>query len=339
MTDERSSDAELFSGWEEGDQREIQQTLALFQTDALGAGRFDRDAHWARVATAIRANRPATSQHTDRKVQRSWRTIVLGVGAGVVSAGVVIGVFANRGVQQTRTRVYHTAAGQQSTVDLSNGTRMRLGPSTTATVTPSGISLQGQALFTVAGKSARPLIVTTDNAVARVLGTRFSVRQYPSERMSRVFVEEGRVSLISRTARATLSQRVVVAERMLGLVTDSGTTVRTGVVAQEETGWTRGMLVFNRVPLRDVVAELSRAYGVAIQIADPALATEPVIAEVSVRDRSVTQILDAISFMLNAKYVRKDSSFVLSQGPRRPQRATDVPEKDRILHEEKLYGR
>ena len=43
----------------------------------------------------------------------------------------------------------------------------------------------------------------------------------------------------------------------MALVTDSGITVTSGVSTHNYTSWTHGTLIFDRTPLRDVVAELS----------------------------------------------------------------------------------
>jgi transmembrane sensor len=233
-------------------------------------------------------------------------------------------------------KVYRTRAGEIATVRLTDGSTVTLAPATTVTVRPADIAVSGEAYFCVATHTARPFVVTTRNASVRVLGTRFVVRQYPEELRSRIMVENGRVALQSRSVA---ERHAVVAERMLALVTDSEVTVTPGVVTREYTAWTSGTLVFDSVSVRDVVTELARAYGVHIRVADSVLARQTINAEVRVREWPLTQVLDAISYMIDAHYTRSGSSYVLLQGQNSGAMPSEPLQRNRFPQPEKRYGR
>src|SRR5690606_33459933 len=128
-------------------------------------------------------------------------------------------------------------------------------------------------------------------AMVRVLGTRFLVRNYHDETASRVVVEDGRVALHAVQHRQMRAAQAIVGAGMLGQVSDSGVIVVEGIDPDQYTAWTRGTLVFDRSPLRDVVKDLARAYGVDIRIADSLLANRRITVELDVAEKPLTRML------------------------------------------------
>jgi len=245
---------------------------------------------------------------------RLFQKGVLGsmLGAGAVIA-LLFGIVRSGGQATGTVARYETISGQQSVVRRPDGTTIHLAPATVVTVSGSKITVTGAAYFTVAAHQTRPVVVQTVSATIRVLGTRFVVRQYPEDRRGTVAVEEGRVALQLRHATSE-SARAVVAPNMVAFVTDSTMTVTSGVAIQDYTGWTDGRLTFDRVPLRNVVAELSLAYGATIQVADSTLASETIVADIDVHQKSLTQVLDFISYTMRAHYEQHGKVLVLLPG-------------------------
>jgi ferric-dicitrate binding protein FerR (iron transport regulator) len=197
--------------------------------------------------------------------------------------------------------------------------------------------------------SARPFVVRTQNAIVRVLGTHFSVRQYSGESESQIVVVDGRVALRRRRTEVPLSEvslrnaqrghDAVLTARMLAQVSDSGIAVMSGIALREYMEWTNGTLVFNHIPLRDVATELSRAYGVPIRIADSALASRKIVTEVRVTADPLPIVLDIIAATMDAHCVRKDSTYVLLSGRLEHEVPSRPRQGEHFLQPEKTYGR
>jgi transmembrane sensor len=216
---------------------------------------------------------------------------------------------------------YSTTAGQRATVTLANGTEVLLGPATTLAVNPSvsntgmTVVLTGQARFTVTPHSGALFLVRTGNAVARVLGTRFFLRRYATDRTSRVTVTDGRVSLHSSQSATLPDSGVVLTAHTFGVVDDSGRIhVTPNLIVADDTAWTTGRLVFRNTPARDVLLDVSRAYGVDIQLADSALAEYPLTWSVSMTDSSLNEVLDVLATVLHAHVVRSGRTVTLVSG-------------------------
>jgi ferric-dicitrate binding protein FerR (iron transport regulator) len=131
----------------------------------------------------------------------------------------------------------------------------------------------------------------------------------------------------------------IMTARMMGLVTDSGVTVSTGIVTRDYTAWTQGLLVFDRAPLRDVATELGHAYGVTIRIADSVLAGETIIAEVDIGKKSLPQILDAMCLSMSAHYTSIGDTLVLARGLRDSRVPRVQKERQPDPQPEQQYGR
>ena len=120
-------------------------------------------------------------------------------------------------------------------------------------------------------------------------------------------------------------------------------TVTRGVSPRDFTEWTRGMLVFNKAALRDVVAELSRAYDVPIQVNDSTLRQASMTMEVAVTQQSVTEILEIIGQLADAHYVKRGTAYVLLPGPGKAttpsQAPLHAPHRQTLPQPEKDYGK
>jgi transmembrane sensor len=218
-------------------------------------------------------------------------------------------------------RTYATSPGQRAMVNLTDGSRVLLGPATTVTVgrysraATVDVRVMGEALFTVAHHTDRTFLVRTGNAVVRVLGTTFSVRRYGTDTRTQVVVADGRVA-VQGTGRADQNVRnSILVARTMGVIDDSGRVqVVPDIAVEKYLGWTTGQLVFKKTPIREAVTELSRVYGVDIRLADSALASQTLSWTVSTEHRSLTDVLEFLDDVLGTHTIRKGKVITLVRG-------------------------
>jgi ferric-dicitrate binding protein FerR (iron transport regulator) len=230
---------------------------------------------------------------------------------------------------ERKTTEYATGPGQRALVQLADGTQIALAPESrlrfVQPVADSGVRdayLVGEAVFTVAHDPARPFVVHAKDAATVDVGTRFGVRAYPDAPL-RVAVAEGRValaddvpgavrvdsSLASLTAlpRATLLAAGDVAAR-----TDDGTeTVTRNVDVDALLGWATGRLTFDHVPLRALVPDLERWYGLTIHVATPSLLDQRVSG--SFESESRDDIVAALARVLGARAERHGATVTFTR--------------------------
>jgi len=224
----------------------------------------------SRIAGVSR--RMARRTPSSRGSLRVRRLVALGA---AVALGVAV-VIAEKYLTTSSTsapRIYHTAAEQQATVTLADGSRVTLAPQTTLEVdgafggTTRTVTLRGEALFDIAHRGGAPFTVRAGRVVTRVLGTTFDVKYYDGDPNVRVTVATGKVSTGATRAPITLTAGTIA------YVTDSTVNASTVRDVSAYTEWTTGTLRFDEVTIPALLQSVGRWYGVQFQLSDSSLAT------------------------------------------------------------------
>jgi transmembrane sensor len=199
------------------------------------------------------------------------RRLGVALAAAAVLAAIGLGVARFSGGAFGAER-YETGIGEQRSLVLADGSHVRLNvdSSLTARVNDAARDIRldgGEALFEVAKDSARPFRVRTPQAVIEAVGTQFNV--HVKEGLTTVALLEGRV--VVRPLRDAVpvplapGQEITVADRVGGRPQASSADLDTA------TAWTKRRLVFEDVPLAEVVAEFNRYSRQPLVIDDTAV--------------------------------------------------------------------
>lgn len=188
-----------------------------------------------------------------------------------------------------------TASHEMTTLDLSDGSQVRLGPNSRMEITegPERITvyLEGRAFFGVSPDASRRFVVTTPLGEAAVLGTRFEVRSEEDE--FRVLVVEGAVEISAGEAEAELRAgemgRSVQGSRPATSTVDD-------LAAQLE--WIGNALFFQATPLTTALEEVEARFDVDIRLAEPSLAEQTVTA--SFVDQEAKEVLAVLCTIVGA---------------------------------------
>lgn len=208
-----------------------------------------------------------------------------------------------------RGESYATAKGEQRRITLADGSEAHLGADSRIRVEMSGelrrVRLeQGQALFTVA-RGNPPFEVDAGDGIIRDIGTRFDVRRDEDRVAVAVFEGEveirlgGAVQSLSRGQQTHYSKRALAAPSPADLETVAA--------------WRRGKLVFDGIPLAEVVRELQRYHDRPIAIGDPALGALRVSGVFNAGD--LDGLLAALQQVLPLKAERDGDAILLSPLP------------------------
>ncbi|MCR6700952.1 MAG: FecR domain-containing protein [Dokdonella sp.] len=224
------------------------------------------------IAAAVREAR-----HIDK---RSWlarrRWPLLATAASVLVAWLFL--MSMQGAPGTIYQ-YATAAGEQRTIDLEDGSHVVMDTATRLDVHYSRrerslVLRQGRVDFHVSKDAARPFIVQAGPASVTATGTQFQVRLDGGA--GDVTLLEGQVVVASRQSdgKATLAPGERVAVLAAGTL---GTVQRLSAADRANAeGWTNGQLVVQAWPISTLVAEVNRYGGTPIRLGDAAVAQVPV---------------------------------------------------------------
>ena len=281
---------------------------------------LDIDAAWQRLQRARqRGRRPTGAGRPARRPHRRRGALPLFARAAAVVLAGLLTVLALRtsgpGVTPTEEaapeRVYVTERGQRATIQLGDGTRVRLNVDSRLAVPASfavdrrEVRLEGEAFFEVASDTARPFLVYAGPAATEVLGTAFNVNA--AGEAVEVVVAEGRVAL---RAEATSAGAVLAARDLGRLRADGSVDVREGVDTDRFLAWLDGRLVFEDAPFAEVARELERVYNLDVRLADP----HPDVERLNARfdDESLSIILETVALSLDLRYTREGTTVTFS---------------------------
>jgi len=221
--------------------------------------------------------------------------------------------------QTASARSFATAPGERRAILLDDSSEVVLGVASRLEIAAGygsparEMALTGEALFRVRHDAARPFRVRTPNAVAEDLGTEFTVRSYGAADGAQVVVRSGSVALRGAEDAGTAA---VIAAGQTGAVSPAGLTrVYATTDSAQPFAWTRGELVFDGTPLREVAKELERWYDVTFTFTDSLLPARRL--STSFRGDSIGDVLKVIELTFDVRAVREGRTVTIR--PRRPQ--------------------
>ena len=154
------------------------------------------------------------------------------------------------------------------------------------------VSLTGEAFFDVARNADRPFVIHTARIDIKVLGTRFNVRSYPSDKTTEATLIRGsiEVSIKDRPSEKIIlkpDEKLVVAnddsalhrniagrnavKRDQSLVNICKPTYESATGAVIETSWIDNKLIFQDEEFGELARQMERWYGVYIRFDRPGL--------------------------------------------------------------------
>lgn len=184
----------------------------------------------------------------------------------------------------TETDTFTTGRGEQTRIELQDGTEVTLSYSSQLVVTriqrgkPRVLALSGEAFFHVR-RDETPFIVSTNVADVQVLGTKFNVRA--REGTTEVVVTSGRVNV--RPAAVAHEGFLLLTENQMVRIGGGDASGRIREVPSPEyPGWRHGKLFFDRTPFEAACRELEMRFDVTITVDERKL-----------RGEVITGVLDA----------------------------------------------
>lgn len=175
-----------------------------------------------------------------------------------------------------------TVIGEIRTVQLADGSQITLNSNTALNVNLQGNLrhiqlLHGEALFEVQRNPEQPFVVASRYATTRVLGTRFLVRQ--GQQADTITVISGVVEVSGKQhppEQLRANEQIAANPQSLSPIQQ--------VTASNAVAWVKGHALFDNVPLRDVLAELSRYRHGTMLVTNPQLNTLKVSGRFDIAD-------------------------------------------------------
>jgi ferric-dicitrate binding protein FerR (iron transport regulator) len=300
-------------------QREITEARSLlgklqFQTDTPADESMDRV--WQNIVAANQASdRQLEITQTGKMVPlnrfRYWRQ------AAAVVVLLVMGTAGYLFLQNTTPlQQYNTAFGEVKTVVLPDGSHVKLNANSTlripakwTTLGQREVWLDGEAYFSVkhTRNHQRFVVHLTDSTQVEVLGTEFIAFQ--RKRGTRVALASGKVKFDIERTKGKHEVYLKPGE-MVENMDKASEYVKEKTDPATFSSWTEGKLVFDDVPLPEVLIVLEETYGLNITVADSSLLQKRVWGSIPMENEEV--MLQVLSRIFDWKFTRDGNQVVLS---------------------------
>lgn len=250
-------------------------------------------------------------------------TLLLGISIWLRNTGAQQGPLLTQITRPMGNREVCNSGNQPQTIRLEEGTEVRLQPNAVLSYPVRfarenrTVYLKGEAFFDVKRNPAKPFIVHTGELVTEVLGTSFTIKASADENEVEVAVVTGRVAVYQMADREVKQRKEVILKpnqkiefnirrkQLIPSLVDHPVKL----IAQRQSI----PLVFEAVPLEDVLIQLQAIYGIDIFLENESLMACVLTADLT--DLPLYKQLELICKSLNADYeTRGTSIFIRGMG-------------------------
>lgn len=308
---------EEFSLWMEshGDEPQTKALLEEYWESASAESpEFDIQEGLKRLMDAVNG--------TERKISvkhgRRFR-IVTGIISGAAAAVALFfggwGMAKLSGTGETTETVLVASDESIASYTLPDGTNIWLNKGSRLSYTDNfgtrkrAVRLDGECFFEVTKDASRPFIVgMNNNLTVKVLGTSFNASTYPGSDKAEIILRSGSVQVSD-----SMSEEKVILKPDQRYSWDRGTTEISHIDAAQCCRWFEKCLVFDNARLQDIVDNLSHKYQMPFYLKARNLAGKRM--SLTVREESLEEILDVLTYLLPIKWERQDNQIIIANKP------------------------
>jgi transmembrane sensor len=270
------------------------------------------DDAWTRLSQKIEADKLATLAPPAKIVRLHP---ALKVAAAVlllaVSGFLTYGLLPAQDEALPMASIVRSARGSNTRILLPDGSIVWLNANSTLEYpsqfgeTSREVRLRGEGFFDVR-KGIKPFIVHAEDLLVKVKGTRFNVEAYANAQTLKTTLEEGKVELQVADQQDVYTMKpgdqIVVNKKSAGIT-------RTQVDPTDFSAWKEEKLVFDNVPLDNIVSKLENRYKVSILVESIGAKRERI--SMTVEHETLDEVLEMIRLSSQLRIKRERNKIIL----------------------------
>ncbi|WP_352420966.1 FecR domain-containing protein [Proteiniphilum sp.] len=214
-----------------------------------------------------------------------------------------------------RDFVMRTGKGERVSMVLPDGTQVRLNSESVLSYQQNFghsdrcISFTGEGYFEVAKDAEKQFQIQTQYLHVKVLGTTFNLSVYEEDKILELALISGTVEVSTNHEPVQTAQLYPNEKALFDTQTKQLTIAKS--VNQNETAWLENKLVFRSEPLKEVLRQIGRQYGVAVEMEMAELEED---RYTGVFDEDLYGVLNILKAHYDFEYkVDKDTLYVTKQ--------------------------
>lgn len=204
--------------------------------------------------------------------------------------------------------------GKRSNILLSDGSRVWLNSGSRLVYPPvfnnkiREVFLEGEAYFEVSKSKNKPFFVRTDVFRVKVLGTRFSVQAYKSEKEYHAVLLEGKVNLAKNNKLFSVEQELSPNQKATLSDIHNDFQITNVKDAQNYIAWIYGYLNFENEDVVSLAKKISRYYNIKIEIKTSNINSK-FSGKLDLKENP-ERILDGLATIFKLKYEKQEDKIV-----------------------------
>lgn len=248
------------------------------------------------------------------KIVTLWRNIasaaavILIIGFAALNRNTLLNI-----VDPVKQVQFASNAGEYKQLNLPDGTRVWLSPSSTVSYPESfrgklrNVSVEGEAYFEVVHDTDHPFVIQSGAVKTVVLGTSFDIQAYPKKASIEVTVVSGKVGVTTNTNEAakmlTANQRSIYKKATNTLTTENYP------AAAKFLDQRKGIFDFKGTSLQEVAGELETQYGIRINLG-AGLSTKVFYGRLQT-NVPIDRTLDKLCAVMETRWEKQDGAYLL----------------------------
>jgi len=217
----------------------------------------------------------------------------------------------NEAIDQDQTKMNEVIIpyGKKSQLILEDGTKVwlnagtRMAFPTKFTGKNREVFLEGEAYFEVTHNNDIPFIVNTNEIAVKVLGTRFNLSAYSSDRLTETILIEGKVSVSEQSSFKFMKKETILAPYQKASFNKESNQISVSNEPDAELAiaWTEGWFKFSQQNLNGILNKLQRYYNITFEF-DQNFSTSDLITGKLDLKESIEQVMQALSDVTDIQY-------------------------------------
>lgn len=172
------------------------------------------------------------------------------------------------------------------------------------------VEFSGEGYFEVVKNAKIPMVINLGNGISvRVKGTTFNLSSYSNDKDISALLLSGIITVVRH--QPLFDKEMVVKPNEKITIEKQNSNVE--LLAPKETfstlGWKEGWLVFDEIPMREVLKKLERWHGVTFTVKDPEILNQNFTGRF--KEESISQILEMMNRISLVRYEVKDTKITL----------------------------
>ncbi len=165
------------------------------------------------------------------------------------------------------------------------------------------VFLEGEAYFEVAHNLRKPFVVNTDEIAIKVLGTRFNLSAYKTDKLTETVLLEGKVTVSELSVLGFLKSETILSPNQKASYNRNNRSISIINVTDADLAiaWTEGWFKFSQQSLNDVLNKLERYYNVQFVFDSKFPTTDLISGKLDLKE-SVESVMIALTDVADIQY-------------------------------------